>query len=160
MKVCCMLSCLCTCDIQVFTQALAFELKLSVATVNPKNMISCMQVPLISSGHMSSIGAIRFENRFCASTKCGIGGGGWVSAQGAVYMAAALADCSQKSLGRHWLGHFSPFQHKWAQKRLLCFCRGSIHFWHCRQLSVRRSIHWLESPVHCKLANEWVQQRS
>ena len=33
------------------------------------------------------------EDRFCASKKGGIGGGGWVSAQGAVHMAAALAGC-------------------------------------------------------------------
>ena len=42
-------------------------------------------------GCMLSVGAIRFEDRFCASKKGGIGGGGQVSAQGAVHMAAALA---------------------------------------------------------------------
>ena len=40
---------------------------------------------------MLSVGAIRFEDRFCASKKSEIGGGGRVSAQGAVHMAAALA---------------------------------------------------------------------
>ena len=44
-------------------------------------------------GHALSVGAIRFEDRFCASKKGGIGGGGWVSAWGAVHMAAALASC-------------------------------------------------------------------
>ena len=44
-------------------------------------------------GRMLSVGAIRFEDRFCASKKGGIEGGGQVSAQGAVHMAAALADC-------------------------------------------------------------------
>ena len=29
-------------------------------------------------GCMLSVGAIRFEDRFCASKKGGIGGGGWV----------------------------------------------------------------------------------
>ena len=29
-------------------------------------------------GHMLSVGAIRFEDRFCVSKKGGIGGGGWV----------------------------------------------------------------------------------
>ena len=48
---------------------------------------------------MLSVGTIRFEVRFCTSKKGGIGGGGRVSAQGAVH----------KSVGRHWLGHFSPF---------------------------------------------------
>ena len=41
---------------------------------------------------MLSVGAIRFEDRFFASKKGGIGGGGWVSAWGAMHMAAALAD--------------------------------------------------------------------
>ena len=40
---------------------------------------------------MLSVGTIHFENRFCASKKGGIGGGGWVSARGAMHMAAALA---------------------------------------------------------------------
>ena len=35
-----------------------------------------------------------------------------------------------------------------------------LHFWHCRQLSVGRSIHRSEGPDHYKLANEWVWQRS
>ena len=42
---------------------------------------------------MLSVGAIRFEDRFCTSKKDGIGGGGQVSAQGAMHMAAALAGC-------------------------------------------------------------------
>ena len=42
---------------------------------------------------MLSVGAIRFEDRFCASEKGGIGGGGRVSARGAVHMATALAGC-------------------------------------------------------------------
>ena len=29
-------------------------------------------------GHMFSVGAIRFEDRFCTSKKGGVGGGGWV----------------------------------------------------------------------------------
>jgi len=32
-----------------------------------------------------------FEDRFCASKEGGIGGGGWVSAWGAVHMVVALA---------------------------------------------------------------------
>ena len=42
---------------------------------------------------MLSVGAIHFEDRFCASQKGGIGGGGRVSVWDAVHMAAALADC-------------------------------------------------------------------
>ena len=44
-------------------------------------------------GHMLSVGTIRFEDRFCATKKGGIGGGGQVSVQGAMHMAAALAGC-------------------------------------------------------------------
>ena len=29
-------------------------------------------------GHMLSVGAIRFEDRFCTSKKGGVGGGGWI----------------------------------------------------------------------------------
>ena len=39
---------------------------------------------------MLSVGAIRFDNWFCTSKKGGIGGGGRVSAQSPVHMAAAL----------------------------------------------------------------------
>ena len=42
-------------------------------------------------GHMLSVGVIHFEDRFSASKKVGIERGGKVSAQGVVYMAAALA---------------------------------------------------------------------
>ena len=48
---------------------------------------------------MLSVGAIHFENRFCASKKGGIGGGGWVSAQDAVHMAAAMAGCRKALVG-------------------------------------------------------------
>ena len=48
---------------------------------------------------MLSVGAIHFEDRFCASKKGGIGGGGQVSAQDAVHMAASLADCRKALVG-------------------------------------------------------------
>ena len=48
---------------------------------------------------MLSVGVIRSEDRFCASKKGGIGGGGWVSAQSAVHMAAALAGCRKALVG-------------------------------------------------------------
>ena len=48
---------------------------------------------------MLSVGAIRFEDRFCASKKGGIGGGGRVSARGAVHIAAALAGCRKALVG-------------------------------------------------------------
>ena len=50
-------------------------------------------------GRTLSVGAIRFEDRFCASKKGGIGGGGRVSAWGAVHMAAALAGCRKALVG-------------------------------------------------------------
>ena len=48
---------------------------------------------------MLSVGTIRFEDGFCTSKKGGIGGGGRVSAQGAVHMAAALAGCRKALVG-------------------------------------------------------------
>ena len=53
-------------------------------------------------GRMLSVGAIRFEDRFCASKKGGIGGGGRVSALGAVHMAAALAGCRKALVSTGW----------------------------------------------------------
>ena len=48
---------------------------------------------------MLSVGTVHFEDRFCANKKEGIGGGGRVSAQGAVHMAAALAGCRKALVG-------------------------------------------------------------
>jgi len=48
---------------------------------------------------MLSVGAIRFEDRFCASKKGGIGGGERVSAQGAMHMPAALAGYRKALVG-------------------------------------------------------------
>ena len=51
---------------------------------------------------MLSVGAIRFEDRFYTSKKGRIGGGGRVSARGAVHMAAALAGCRKALVGTGW----------------------------------------------------------
>ena len=48
---------------------------------------------------MLSVGAIRFKDRFFANKKGGIGGGGQVSARGAMHMAAALASCRKALVG-------------------------------------------------------------
>ena len=56
------------------------------------------------TGRMLSVGAIHFEDRFCASKKGGIGGGGWVSARDAVHLAAALAGCRKP-----WSALAGPF---------------------------------------------------
>ena len=42
-------------------------------------------------GCMLSVGAIRFEDMFCASKKGGLGGGGRAYSRHAVHMVAALA---------------------------------------------------------------------
>ena len=47
----------------------------------------------------TSVGAICFEDRFCARKKGGIEGGGWVSARGAAHMAAALSGCIKALVG-------------------------------------------------------------
>ena len=51
---------------------------------------------------MLSVGAICFEDRFCASKKGGIGGGERVSAQGAVHITAALAGSRKALVGTGW----------------------------------------------------------
>ena len=48
---------------------------------------------------MLSVSTIRFEDRFCASKKGRIGGGGRVSVQSAVHMAAALTGCRKALVG-------------------------------------------------------------
>ena len=56
-------------------------------------------------GCILSLGTIRFEDRFrasCTSKKGRIGGGGQVSARGAVHMAAALAGCIKVLVGTGW----------------------------------------------------------
>ena len=71
---------------------------------------------------MLSVGAIRFEDRFCASKESGIGGVGRVSARGAVHMVAALAGCREALVSTG----FSPCQRKQAQEPLPSPCRGTI----------------------------------
>ena len=51
------------------------------------------------SGSMLSVGAISLKDRFSGSKKSGIGGGGWVSAQDAMHMKAALAGCRTALVG-------------------------------------------------------------
>ena len=51
---------------------------------------------------MLSVGAIRIEDRVYASKKGGIGGGGRVSARGAVHMAATLGGCRKALVGTGW----------------------------------------------------------
>ena len=53
-------------------------------------------------GRMLSVGAIGFEDRFCASKKGRIGGGGLVSAWSAVHMATALVSCPKALVGTGW----------------------------------------------------------
>ena len=48
---------------------------------------------------MLSVGTIRFEDGFCANKKCGIEGGRWISARGAVHMAAVLAGYRKALVG-------------------------------------------------------------
>ena len=81
---------------------------------------------------MLSVGTICFEDRFCTSKKGGIGGGGRVSAQGAVHMAAALAGCRKALVGTG----LSTSLLLGADKAPLPFYE--VYFWHYRQLSVGR----------------------
>ena len=72
-------------------------------------------------GRMLSVGAIRFEERFCASKKGGIGGGGQVSARGAVHMAVALTGCRKALVSTGW-----TISHLVSTNRLRNPCRGTI----------------------------------
>ena len=51
---------------------------------------------------MLSFGAICFEDRFCASKKGGIGGGGWASARDAMHMVVDLASCRKALVDTDW----------------------------------------------------------
>ena len=68
--------------------------------LNPITTDDAFGVVMVSSdfGRMLSVGTICFEDRFCASKKGGIGGGGRDSAWGAVHMAAALAGYRKASV--------------------------------------------------------------
>ena len=79
---------------------------LSVGTISLEDRFSgsMLSVGAISledrfSGSMLSVGAISLEDRFSGSKKSGIGGGGWVSAQDAMHMKAALAACRTALVG-------------------------------------------------------------
>ena len=73
---------------------------------------------------MLSVGAIRIEDRVCASKKGGIGGGVRISAQSAVHMAATLGGCRKALVDTGW--SISLLFDKQAQIRFLCPFRGSI----------------------------------
>ena len=75
---------------------LAVNMHTQQLTLLPLVMIEC-------TGHATLAACYQFEDRFCASKKGGIGGGGQVSARGAVHMAAALAGC-RKALVSTGLG--------------------------------------------------------
>ena len=51
---------------------------------------------------MLSVSTICLEDRFCASIKGGIGGGGQVYSRYVVHMAAALAACRTALVGTGW----------------------------------------------------------
>ena len=82
------------------------------------------------------------KDRFCASKNGGIGGGGRVSARGAVHMAATLAGYRKALVGTGW-----TISHLVSTNKLRNQSQGH-HFWTCRQHSVMWSAHWLESPDH------------
>ena len=99
---------------------------------------------------MLSVGAISFEDRFCASRKGVTGGGGWVHPSGwsawrLALVSAGWAICLLSCTNGH---------------RKRSFHLVGLHFWYFRQRLVWRSVLWLESPDYWTLANEWVWLRS
>ena len=116
------------------------------------------------------VGAIRFEDRFCASRKGGTGGGGWVHRSGWPCMAAVAAGYRKGlvSADRAWRLLQLAIERAWSALDGLFFCflvRTSVengaftlkelHFWLFRQLSVWRSVLWSEGPDYWTLG-KWV----
>ena len=56
----------------------------------------------LNFGCMLSVGAICFEDRFCASKMGGIGEGGQAYSRHAVHMEAVLAGCRKALVGTGW----------------------------------------------------------
>ena len=74
---------------------------------------------------MLSVGAIRFEDRFCASRKGGTGGGGWVHRSGRKCMAAVAA--ARRSMpGGPFVCFLAQTGVETGVEMLLSPCRDSI----------------------------------
>ena len=93
--------------------------------------------------------------RFCASKKGGIAEGGWVLAQGAVHMLAALAGCRKALVSTGW-----TISHLVSTNRLRNHSPPLVGAPILDLHSVSWSARWSESPDHWKPANEWVWLRS
>ena len=98
-----------------------------------------------------------FQDRFCASRKGGTGEGGWVYHSGWQCMVAIAAACRKA-----WPMLGGPFVYLLAQTGVenAPFTLYGLHLWHFRQLLVRRSVFYLESPDYWTLPNEWMWPRS
>ena len=105
-------------------------------------------------GRMLSVGAIRFEDRFCASRKGGTGGGGWVHRSAWWRMVATAAACRP---GGAWWRLQLPVEKPWSMTGgpFVCFLAQmgvenapftlqGLHFWQFRQLLGQRSVLWSE----------------
>ena len=97
---------------------------------------------------MLSVGAIRFEDRFCASRKGGTREGG----------CTALANSAWRLLQLAWSALDGPFFCFLVQTSVEngAFTLYGLHFWLFRQLSVWRSVLLSEGPDCWTLGNEWV----
>ena len=69
-----------------------------------------------------------------------------------VHTVAVLAGCRKALVDTGWAISLLISVNK--------LCRGFVGapFLAMLAVSVMRSVHWLENPDHCKLANEWVWQ--
>ena len=93
---------------------------------------------------MLSVGAIRFEDRFCASRKGGTGGGGWGHRSGWQCMAAVVAGYGK---GLVSAGCPAPPLSCTNEHRKRSFhLVGTPFLFFFRQLSVWRSVAWSEGP--------------
>ena len=73
------------------------------------------------------------------------GGSGWVSARGAMHMAAALVGCRTALVGTDWT--ISRFVSTNGHRNHSFPVVGAPFLVHCRQFSVRWNVYWLESPT-------------
>ena len=104
---------------------------------------------------MLSVGAIRCEDRFCASKKRW-DEGRWVEGDSAWWLLRLAVEKPWSMPG----GPFCCFLTQTGLKKKRSFHFLGAPFLTFRQLSVWRSTLWSEGPDYWTLANEWVWSRS
>ena len=117
------------CDAPVWTSWLYYLCKQSRLVSVPTCTDAIMSTFLLTLGFsmMISFGSMCFGDRFHASRKGGIGGGGWMWFSRWPHMVAVVL-CCRKAGG--------PFHSSYVQMSLenSPLASKGLHFWHCSQL--------------------------